>query len=104
MPLSYRKTNNIIFDYNKKSSSTNYFLVGGYDNIKKEYNQYQLKSKYFYHEKELKINDEKLSEIPGTTHEELQKKFEYYNKLKQDLNNDKKENLKNDNIENKNER
>ena len=31
-----KPNNNIIFDYNKKSSSTNYFLVGGYDNIKKE--------------------------------------------------------------------
>ena len=31
-----KPNNNIIFDYNKKSSSTNYFLVSGYDNIKKE--------------------------------------------------------------------
>ena len=59
--ILFRIKNRIIKDYsfNKKDITFRDILLL-YDNIKKEYNQYQLKSKYFYHEKELKINDSLL--------------------------------------------
>ena len=59
--ILFRIKNRIIKDYSfNKNDITFRDILLLYDNIKKEYNQYQLKSKYFYHEKELKINDSLL--------------------------------------------
>ena len=61
------------------------------------------KSKEKEKEKGIIINNEKINEIPRTTAAQLQKKFEFYNLLKQDLTDrsQKKENIeKNDKMEN----
>ena len=95
LKLKTPKDYKIFFQHNTASNINN-------DKIPKKVKHIYIKNK----SKEKEINDEKLSEIPGTTHEELQKKFEYYNKLKQDLterseksekidNDDKKENNNN---------
>ena len=65
----------------------------------------KIKNLYFNNQVDIKNKDNKeLNEIPITSALQLQKKFDFYNKLKQDLNNEKNENEKNDSKESENKK
>ena len=65
----------------------------------------KIKNLYFNNQVDIKNKDNKeLNEIPITSALQLQKKFDFYNKLKQDLNNEKNENEKNESKERENKK
>ena len=108
--LKLKNTNEykkIFFKHNKNSDLNMEMNIKDNALYKNGNRTKKIKNLYFNNQINKKKKDKKsieeLYEIPATSAIQLQKKFDYYNKLKQDLNNDKKENLKNDNIENKNE-
>jgi hypothetical protein len=90
LKIKTQKDYKLIFYHNTTNNINN-------DNKQKKNNHLYIKNKS--KEKEKDRNNEILSGIPATTAEELQKKFEYYNKLKEDLTERSRKNEKIEKIE-----
>ena len=100
---SKNEYNKLFFHHNKNSDLNMNMNLD--DTLNKNGNRTK-KIKNLYFNNELDINkkdNDKLNGIPITSALQLQKKFDFYNKLKQNLNNDKNENKKNENTKNEKE-
>ena len=100
---SQKEYNKLFFKNTKINDKT---VNDNNNNINNDNKLRKIKNLYFNNiTKEKEKNNEKISEIPTTSAAQLQKKFDFYNKLKQDLtdrNEYKEENNKNDNTKSDN--
>ena len=96
LKIESQKNYNKLFFKNEKNCDKNI----NDNNINNDNKVMKIKNLYFNNiTKDIERNSEKLNEIPPTSAAQLQKKFEFYNKLKQELtegNENKEKNDKND--------
>ena len=94
LKLKSNRDYNKLFFQNNKNSDLN-LNINDNNGIKK------IKNLYFNNQLNLNKDNKKLKEIPATTASQLKKKFDFYNKLKEDISPDEKKD--NNNKENKND-